>query len=145
MRRQQQRGHRKFCMRSVTALLARVRRSDAVHLKKGDETFFCALLDEGLVPPGPYGKFGYVDMNRPYYDAAVESARVEWTVVAGRACPRTRPRPPPVLAPFIPSSRFKGERVGYVFKAGPPRPPVRPGHPSFVPEGSGLGYYLELE
>ena len=100
----------------------------------------------GPGPAGPpYGKFGYVEMNRPYYDAAVKYARIEWTVVAGRACPRTRPRPPPVLAPFIPSSRFKGERVGYVFKAGPPRPPVRPGHPSFVPEGSGLGYYLELE
>ena len=37
-RRQQQRGNRKHCTRSVTALLARVRRSDAVHLKKGDET-----------------------------------------------------------------------------------------------------------
>ena len=58
--------------------------------------------------------------------------------------PRDRPRPKPVLAPFIPCARFKGPRTSYVFKAGPARPPVRPGHPHFVPEGSGLGYYLEL-
>ena len=58
---------------------------------------------------------------------------------------RSRPRPPPALAPFIPSARFKGPRDGYVFKAGPAVPPVRPGHPSFVPEGAALGYYLELD
>ena len=42
--------------RSGAALLAQVRRSVDVHLKKGDVTCFCELLDKGLVPPGHYGK-----------------------------------------------------------------------------------------
>ena len=127
----------------IYALLARVRRSDSVHLKKGDETWFCELLDKGLVPPGMYGKYGHLEMNRPYYDAAVAAERTDYDPRTGLS--RSRPRPPPALAPFIPSARFKGPRDGYVFKAGPAVPPVRPGHPSFVPEGTGLGYYLELD
>ena len=50
--------------------------------------------------------------------------------------PDTRPR-------FIPAAHFSGARAGYIFKAGQPGPAVRPGHPSFVPAGSGTGYYLD--
>ena len=146
----QTRRRRPGSAQPIYALLARVRRSDSVHLKKGDETWFCELLDKGLVPPGMYGKYGHIEMNRPYYDAAVAAydlrpmtERTDYDLRTGLS--RNRPRPPPALAPFIPSARFKGPRDGYVFRAGPAVPPVRPGHPSFVPEGAGLGYYLELD
>ena len=110
-----------------------------MHLKKGDTTWFRELLDAGLVPPGLYGKYGHVEMNRPYFDGAVKDLKP--------AAPpkRLKPAAPPKGRgpPFIPSARFKGARAGYVFKAGSPGPAVRPGHPSFVPPGSGLGYYLD--
>ena len=71
-------------------------------------------------------------MNRPYYDAAIETHKP-----AAPPKPDTRPR-------FIPAAHFSGARAGYIFKAGQPGPAVRPGHPSFVPAGSGTGYYLDI-